>query len=164
MGLKAAGARNLVVGGTYRLHSGLICTFVMNLYCAKCWLLYLDAQYSYTTNGWMMNSTLAIALCCHCYEWTSCWQKEMYLTFVLGGIFSMFRSCWEERKKKALVRGEKRVIDKFSACESQTWAGFKYIMTCHSFQNGEGSLVTCSVFKAAHVTKEICIHIIKLQI
>lgn len=43
----------------------------------------------------------------------------MYLTFVLGGILVCLEAV-ERRGKKALVRGEKRVIDKFSACESQT--------------------------------------------
>lgn len=87
------------------------------------------------------------------------------MTFVLGGILACIEAVerGEKKKKEALVRGEKRVSDKSSACESQTQAGFKYIITCHSFQNGEGSLFTCSVYKAAHVTKEICIHIIKLQ-
>lgn len=35
----------------HRLHGGLICSFVMNQYCAKCWLQYLGAQCNQTING-----------------------------------------------------------------------------------------------------------------
>lgn len=35
LGLMAAGARNVLA---HRLHGRLICSFVMNQYCAKCWL------------------------------------------------------------------------------------------------------------------------------